>query len=48
MCQCVNCECEHCGSQNPDKLVGTAAAEAGLTSYDAEWWCDETCDCCSK
>ena len=48
MCNCTNCDCKECGNQNPDRLVGAQALEAGVQSWDAEWYCDESCDCCDK
>ena len=48
MCECVNCECTECGSQNPKRLVGKAAVKANVTDIRSEWWCDTTCTCCKK
>jgi len=48
MCNCTNCDCKDCGNQNPERLTGEAATKAGLQSWDAEWYCDENCTCCSK
>ena len=47
-CGCVNCECEKCGWQNPQGLMGAEAAAAGVHSWDQTWWCDPACGCCSE
>lgn len=46
-CTCVNCECKECGLQNPDKLEGKSAKEAGVSDWTMPWYCDENCECCA-
>ena len=47
-CKCVNCECDHCGSQNPERLTGAAAKKAGVTDWTHQWDCCPKCQCCDK
>ena len=46
-CECTNCTCKKCGSQNPERLEGKSAMEAGVTDIRATWWCDPECTCCN-
>jgi hypothetical protein len=48
MCNCTNCDCKECGSQNFDRLTGAKAVAAGVQPWEAEWYCDPACGCCAK
>lgn len=45
-CECVNCECNSCGWQNPKQLIGEQAKKAMVHSWDKKWFCEPNCDCC--
>jgi len=47
-CDCTNCECDTCGWQNPNQLIGEAAKKAKVQPWDKKWFCEPSCKCCPK